>query len=420
MARTSTRVFVSIFLVLILLSLGGLAAWALLAWREEPPRRELSALPPLVETIVIEAQDVVERFAGYGSVRAMREAKAAGEVAATVVERVGDVRAGAGVKRGQVLFRLDDREYQHARDRAQAQADAQAALLDQLEAESVSLDRLIKTAERELRVARDEQSRLADLFERNQASKKEYDFAQLAYQQARRMLQEYERETAMLPARRTQLEATRRSFEAEAALAGLNVARCAIRAPFGGTIQAVLVEVGDRVAPGVVVATLIDSSRVEIPIQLPAGVYDRLTVGATCRVEAESMTGLSWSGQVARIAPSADEASRTLAVYVVVDNTKQPGPLAPGVFVRASVDGPTYKNGLLVPRRALRDGRVFVMEEGVVRLRRVSVKRHIEDWVLVSGELRSGERVILSHLSELIDGSPVRVDEDERTPDPVH
>ena len=169
------------------------------------------------------------------------------------------------------------------------------------------------------------------------------------------------------------------------------------------------VDTGDRVGVGSVVLTLIDPSRVEIPIQLPGAVYERVKVGATCTIGSESMTTDVWRGEVARIAPAADEQTRTFAAYVVVDNAGQVQPLVPGTFVRAVVRGPVYPNRILVPRGAFRSGRVFVVEDGVARLRSVAVDGFIEDHAMVGSGVRDGDRVILSHLERLADGSHVRV-----------
>ena len=403
------RVGLSIVLIVVLLAVGGGLGGLLIMSSIKPPRSDVVAKPPLVDVLVVHPENVVRRFVGYGTASAMRSASVAAELSATVVERVGGVRAGTMVVDGQTLIRLDEREYRHALERAEAQADAQRATLAALDSDKESLEALIKTADQELRVAREERDRLVDLYERQLAAKKEYDFANLAYQQARRVGQAYQRELAMVAPRREEGLAALRAFEAEASFAKLNIERCVIRAPFGGCIDTLLVDAGDHVAPGVVVLRVVDSSRVEVPVQLPTSVHGLLDAGADCRVTAESVPGMAWSGTVARVAPVADTQTRTFAAYVVVDNQDQPRPLMPGAFVRAEVLGPTLSDRLLVPRSALRDDHVFVVEGGIVELRRITVEQLIEDRALLTGELHSGDAVVLSHLDKITTGSPVRV-----------
>ncbi len=411
----TSRLLRSVVFIFAFIVGGGLLGGLLFLLREEPPRRSNAPLPPYVESIVVRAEDVTERYVGYGTAKATRAAKLAAEVSAGVVERVGGIRAGSSVSAGQDLIRLDDREYRLAFERAEARAAAEEAAIAELDVEASNVEELVRTAEKELRVAAAEKARVTDLFERGLAANKEFDFANLAYQQARRVLQGYEREAAALSPRRDGLMASRRAFEADAALAQLNIERCVIKAPFAGRVESVFVDRGDRVAIGTVVLALIDSDRVEIPIQLPGAIYNRVKTGANCRVECESTVGTSWEGQVARIAPAADEQTRTFAAYIVVDNTQQAQALVPGTFVTAIVQGPIHANRILVPRGAFRSGRVFIVEDGVARVRLLAVERFLEERALVRGSIRDGDRVILSHLDRLADGSPVRVGEEHPT-----
>lgn len=404
---------------LVIISVGVAIAWILVATRTEPPKSDLSVLAPLVETVEVAYADVTETYIGYGSCKAIMRAKIAAEVVASVIERPSDVRAGSHVEKGQVLFRLDDRKYRHIREQAEARAAAEAAVLAEIEADAKSLTRLLDTVRREWRVARDERTRVADLYEKNLAAKKELDFANLAGEQARRVLQGYEREVANLAPRRQRAEASQRGFEAEAKLAALDVERCAILSPFAGRLEAVLVDLGDHVSIGTVVAVVTNDSKVEVSIQLPVSNYSRIEVGAVCRLEAESRTGMHWLGKVSRIAPAADVNTRTFPVYVVIDNDQQQQRLVPGMFVRAVVQGPTHPSRMLVPRRALRNGVLFVAvsasdDEWTAHRVLVDVERYIGDRALLRERLVAGgesqiQRVILSHLDKLAEGMPIRI-----------
>lgn len=398
-------------MVVVLIGGGSGIAGLLYAKRAEPPRDAIGALPPLVEAMVVRAEDVSESFVGYGTVQADHVANLAAELPARVVERVGDIKSGSTVQKGQPLVRLDDRQYRHELDRAQEIVAVDRAALRELAVEAANLEQIINTVRRELRVVQAEKARLTSLMERSLAAEKEFNVADLAYQQARRVLQEYEREVASFAPRRARLEALMRSHEAAAALAQLNVERCVIGAPFDGAIQALFVDVGDAVAAGSVVLTLIDASHVEVPIQLPASVHARIKIGAACRLESEALHGITWQGAVARVAPFVDPLTRTFAAYIRVDNVG-PGPrLVPGSFVRAHVAGPTFTDRLLIPRGAIRGGHVFVAKGNVAHRRAVQVERHIQDRALVTGDLRAGDRLILTHLHDLSDRAPVRIHE---------
>lgn len=410
-----SKVIKSLALIAASLAIGLGVAWWLYVIRIEPPRHETSNAPPVVETIILSEETVTERFIGYGTVRPFRKASLTAEVTARIVERAAGVRVGDAVEEGQVLFRLDDRDFRLIEAQAQAVVAADQASLDELNVEEVKLQTLIHTAEAELRLRKDEKNRVTGLFERELAAKKEYDFANLSYHQARRTLQSYEREAARIVPRRAQLGAAKRQHEAAAARAALNVDRCEVVAPFDGVIDAIRTEVGEQagpffefLGPANQMVTIVDSARVEVDIQLPASVYNRTQAGSEVRLSTESAPGAMWIGEVARVAPTVDPQSRTFDVYIVVDNTQQERPLVPGTFVRAEVAGPTYDDRLLVPRGAITDGRIFTIDNGIVRARTVRTERTIADRAIVTGDIHPGDRIALTRLDSLTDGRAVR------------
>ena len=202
------KVIRSLVLITILIAGGIGLAQVLYAMRKEPPRREEGRAAPFVDYFVVQPEDVVERFIGYGTAKADRAVTLAAQVTSTVTELVDDLEAGSGVVEGQVLVRLDVREYHQLLDRATALKDADGAALAELEAEGRTLLELLATSDQELRVARDEKKRVAELCERGLAAKKEYDFAIVAYQQSRRIKQGYEMELAKNGPRQARLEAS--------------------------------------------------------------------------------------------------------------------------------------------------------------------------------------------------------------------
>ena len=399
----------SLVLIVGLVGCGSAVAAFLYSVREALPQRDTASLPPVVGYIHLEPENVTEWFVGYGRVKPDRASTLAAEVSGTVAELVGDIEVGSEIKEHDPLIRLNTREYGHALDQARAATAMDQALIDELAAEAGTLVKLVATAEQEVRVTADERARLADLFERGLAAKKEFDFATLAYQQARRILQGYEMEIAKIDPQRARLEASKRSHEAAERMAELNVERCVVSAPFGGRIETLFVEAGDYVSPGSFLLKLIDPARVEIAVQLPASTYFHVALGAPCLIRCESMPDVSWHGMVGRIAPSVDERSRTFSVYVEVDNATQSLPLVPGIFVTARVRGPVHQDRILVPRSALRNGSVLVVGDAVASRRSVTMERLVGERAIIRGNVHAGDRLIVSHLTTLRDGSAIRI-----------
>ena len=72
----------------------------------------------------------------------------------------------------------------------------------------------------------------------------------------------------------------------------------------------------------------------------------------------------------------------------------------------------TVENALLVPRGAVLDDKhVLVVNDANVRVRRIEVTAIIKDRAVVQGELKPGDRVILTHLDKLTEGDEVEIDD---------
>lgn len=389
-----------------LLAASGGAFFLLVATRPTPPPAERPESLLLVQVQRLEPQTIVEPVLGFGTARPFRAAWIAPQVAGQVVELAPGLRAGAQVEQGQLLVRIDDREYQQRLELARRQLAAEEVQLQAIEVEAENLARLIDIAQSELRIAEREYQRVLALFERQQAPQRELDLARQSYETARAALQRLDNDQRLLPTRRAWQAAQRGLRAAEVELARLDVERCRITAPFSGQVERLDVEVGERVGIGQQILRVVDPRRIEIPIELPVSMRDRVAAGRRCRLWLESRPEQIWEGSVARLAPVAQEQTRTFALFVEVDTQAQRG-LLPGMFVRAEIEGPTHAAAIVVPRGAIQDGCVFVYEDGAARRRPVRVVQHALAQSIVEG-LRPGETVITSNLDILRDGQPVR------------
>ncbi len=403
------KFLISVSLIIAILAIGVGAATLLVFTKSAPQKRDSERPPMLVRCQRLTPHTARETLVGYGTARADRLAQVSAEVSG-LVEYVSDnLKPGSSVAQGEVLIRLDDREYKARLDRARHQVAAEEAALANIAIEVTNVTELERIALVELEIANREQVRVQKLFEQGLAGRRELDTAEGDVEARRRVLQNLRKEHEYLPNTRRQREAAVQLRRADVEIAALNLARCVIAAPFAGRIEQVRVELGERIAAGTWQFSLLDPALIEIPVEIPMSWYPRLAVGAVCRIATEADGGVVWSGKVARIAPSGNSDMRTISAYVEVDNRTQPIPLKPGLFVRAEIDGSVFENALTVPRGAVQDGAVFVYEGGVAHRREVRVTRQILAESLVSG-LEPGVIVITSNLDALADGAPVRID----------
>jgi RND family efflux transporter MFP subunit len=204
-------------------------------------------------------------------------------------------------------------------------------------------------------------------------------------------------------------EATARAAAAAAALEGArdNLSYAALRAPFAGRVAAKPANVGDVVAPGATILELEGEGGYEVVAAVDGALAASLRVGQdiAARVDGQPET---LRADVVALSPAGDPATHRFELRA--DLPSAPG-LRSGLFARLLVEAPGSQPRLFVPRAALveRGGLtgVFVVEDGVARLRWIAPGAAQADAIEVRAGLEAGERVALDPAS-LADGAPVR------------
>ncbi len=137
---------------------------------------------------------------------------------------------------------------------------------------------------------------------------------------------EYEGQLKLRPAgyisdaKLAESEAQRETARAELTRAELDVAHMQVRAPFAGALQDRRVEVGDYLAVGTVVATFVDERKLAVAGSIAES--QAAGVRAGLQGTARLATGRVVPGRLRYVAPVADEATRTFAVELEIDNPR--------------------------------------------------------------------------------------------------
>lgn len=182
-----------------------------------------------------------------------------------------------------------------------------------------------------------------------------------------------------------------------------------LRAPVGGTVQALTVRAGDQVAGGTSVATIAGRGDIRAKFGIDPALASRIHPGQTVQIQLGA-GGAPITAPIVGVDPSADPTSRLASVYV-----RMPGgySLAPGESLRATVQTGATTSGLAIPYAALLDdgGRsyVFVVRDGVAKRIAVSPGNSSGDLVQIVSGLQSGDKVVVEGGTALEDGMKVRV-----------
>ncbi|MDX2053694.1 MAG: efflux RND transporter periplasmic adaptor subunit [Polyangiaceae bacterium] len=200
------------------------------------------------------------------------------------------------------------------------------------------------------------------------------------------------------------------SLVAERRVLGVTLSKTQIRAPFAGVLGLRRVSLGAWVSPSTVLATLQDISSLKLDFALPERYAGLLAVGAEFSFKVAGQ-GQPFSAKVSALDPVVDTKTRSILVRGVVEG--QPGLFA-GAF--ANVEVPIrVEQALFVPAMAVMPGalgrQVFVVEGTQATARLIEIGERTADRVQVLSGLAAGDRVIVSHLLRLQNGSTVRVGE---------
>lgn len=189
------------------------------------------------------------------------------------------------------------------------------------------------------------------------------------------------------------------------ARAEVNIDRTEVRAPFPGRVVERLAQPGEFASPGRDLVRLVDIRRPEVRVQVPVGLAGSLKDGLAVTVRGEEGPV---PGQIHTLIPVGDAVSRSLEVRV---RPAANGWLV-GSAVRVALPDGAAKQVVAVPRDALilRAGAVFVyVIDPDDTARRVSVEPGPSQGALIAveGALKAGERVVIRGGERLRPGQAV-------------
>jgi RND family efflux transporter MFP subunit len=155
---------------------------------------------------------------------------------------------------------------------------------------------------------------------------------------------------------------------------------------------------------------IMQSDVIRIQVHVPQDQAFGLGPGVDAVVRVPEIPDLTFPGKVTRIADALQPGTRTLLTEIDVPNPD--GPLAPGIYCTVELHIPRKTPSLLVPADAIvfdSNGlHVAVIENGVARMRTVSVARDLGTQVEVRDGVKPGDQVILDPPVDLADGGKVQ------------
>lgn len=387
----------------------------------EAPPAEVKRIAVEVSPVV--AESYTHHVVALGTVKPLKEAALAPQVAGPIVEIPQGVDLGSRVEEGELLARIKPTNYAIALEEAEANLSQRKAALEEQRRDSEKRAVLFKIAEENVELVKAEADRFEALYKEGVISRSERDSARERFTQARGDFERSRSEYQSADAALSRVAAEVAQAEARLARSREDLANTRVTAPFSGVIAEKAAEVGDHVAVGQTIFRLVDISTVKVLLNIPTEDIHAVQPGSPATVTTAPFPDRPFRAVVANVSFEGDIKNRTFPVELLVENPSDL-PLRAGMFATARMAVRTYDDTILVDRRLVHYNSsgpsLFVAdsEAQVARMRPITIGRLFGERYQVIRGLSPGDLLITEGVDLLSDGAPITLS--EPAPAPSH
>jgi len=424
--------------------------------RDKPDRKK----PPVRRSVPVEVVKARPHtgpldIIASGVVIPHREVELSARVGGEVVFKSDSLSPGRFVNKGEPLLRIDDSDYQLDVARLEQEVAGADVELERLKLDIENAERLIKISRDVVAVRKREVARMEQLRRRNSTSASEHDAVELALLTAMQQTTTQENQIRGFDTQAKTLKMARELASLQLQRARLDLERTEIIAPFSGVVIATRVEKNANLVPGAMVATIEDTSSVEVRCSLRSedmpflqasestnqNAYELPPVPVTIEYERGGRV-YAWDGMLSRQdGLGLDQSTRTLPVRIHVANptanrfpesmTDQlaagyssgeadPLALVRGMFVKAKLHCQPTRSLAVIPESVLRPGKqVWLIRDEKLAMETVRIARIEESQVYIDvtdSPLTIGDQIVSSPVPGARNGLAVSLKTDKQKP----
>ena len=271
-----------------------------------------------------------------------------------IVESI-DSEEGQVVKKGQLMMKLEAREYELAEKKAKIELDKQQINFN----------------------------RMKGMHDKNLLSEDEFENARFA------------------------LESVRVQWEE----AKLNLGYTEIRSPISGAVGDRLAKIGRRIQPTDKLFSVVNTSQVIAVVYVPEKNLGQISKGQRAVVFSDNLKDIKFDGWIKRISPVVDPSSGTFKVTVGVKNAGKK--LRPGMFVNIQIIIDTHKDVVLIPKTAVvyenEYKSVYIVRDGIAH--KINLTEGFSDNEKLESmkDIEDGEQIIVVGQAGMKDKTKVRI-----------
>ncbi|MFC1837954.1 efflux RND transporter periplasmic adaptor subunit [Thermodesulfobacteriota bacterium] len=344
-----------VILLLILASYIGIMLAVKYQWIEDEKRNAIKeeTAPVKVITMLLEQRQLEDKINLPAVIESFENLWVKTEVSGQIVDIL--VKEGQFIKKGQVLVKLDERDYKLRLE--SIEANYNLALLDH--------------------------KRISNLAEKRIAATTDLD----------------------------KIDAQLKTLKSQYNEAKLALERTNIKAPISGRLNEIEAKIGDWMGVDKPVAQILQIGNVKVTVGIPesdvADVFDLKEADITI----EAIGNRSVKGKKSFLSRSPNSLARLYDLELIVPNPD--GRILPGMFARVELVKQTFENAIVIPLYAVitqQDEKfVYIEKKGVVKKRNVELGL-LSDWeIQVTKGLEPDDRIIIVGHRVLEDGQKVDV-----------
>lgn len=356
--------FISIFILMFALSCGKAA-------NEKPKDAQKQAAEQVIpiNTAKVEGRSIKRVVETAGTLMPWDEVVISSEIGGTIEEILVDM--GDKVSKGAVLLRLDQREAKLNLEIAQKTLDKNRVQLQE---------------------ARNNLRRSKDLYEKGIISASERDNIQTQHDIA----------DAQMAQSESALNLAKKKFE-----------DTIVTAPIPGEIKKRHVSKGESIKDKVPLFVIVRTDQLKFYGTIAEKFSPQIKVGQNINIQVEAYEDKTFSGRIERVSPSIDLETRTLTIEAMIPNSK--GMLKPGFFAKGIIATITENNIPFAPEAAIYSSlgitKLFVIADGIAKEKNIKLGMKEGSMVEVANDIKAGDTVAVTNLTQLYDGARVKVEE---------
>ena len=425
-------------LPLILLLAIGLVVYKV---KTKPPIAHEDLQFPIKAVNVITVKTIPYRAhaTAYGSVEPQVLLKEKSEVSGKISYIHPQLKKGGSLPKGTVVLRIEPTTFKFSLDQSKAGLSGSESSLKQLQVEEGSTRRSLAIAKKNLVVAQKELKRLQQIWDKRLIARSAVDAEEQKVLIQQQQVEDLKGKLASYSSRKQAILAQIKQSKTQVAQTKDTLGRTEIRIPFDARIGTVFVEKGEFVPAGAALFEALGTNAVEINAQLPTrqfrpllthldrnkinltgssnfrNILENIQLEAQVRLVGFPDKHISWEGKLLRIGEAIDPVRDTIGLTVVVDKPYEgviPGerpPLLKGMYSAVSFYAPA-KPVLVIPRKALHQGRVYVAKkDNTLDIRPIVPLYQQGNFVVVKKGLQEGEKIIISDVIPVIEGLPLKI-----------